>query len=158
MVTHPGHPTHVRGAYRYGPVDGPTSAYELLNASSQQVGYLFDDGTPNLDSWIQVALPLARSKGLVVVVLVAWNNFGLHHPGCVNLYEAYWKGRHPSMEAWFRNKILPASGRYAGYVMQKAYGFQDQGGGPQDVPTSAEYWWLRHELAGFDCQYGLWDF
>lgn len=164
-MTYPGHPTHVGDLYRYGSLDPVTGAWFFQRqtfpvggeATWVTFGYVFDDTTPGLAEAIAAALAIAEPKGWIVVVLVGPGDVGLHHEGCVNFFEAYWKCLGPTLLQYVL-RFARKRNRYQGYVMARRYGLQDEGGGPVCVPTRRQYLWLRKFLALLRPKYGLWDF
>ncbi len=165
-MTYPGYPTNVGGRYRYGPQDQQTQSWlfqEFIPAATGgewvTIGYVFDDGTPNLVStWLPIAQAEAAKKGWIVVVLVAWGRRGFHHPGVHNMLEVYWKCSGVSLARVSAIMMLPQN-HYGGYVMAKTYGRQDRGEtGSRCIPTNLEYRILRRFLSMFRPKYGLWDF
>lgn len=150
-MSYPGIPTHVHNAYRYGDMYGPLSTWWLLDNGGNQVGWIFDDTTPDLGQWISRAQDLAKVQNKIVAVLVAPNDIGHHHTGCVNLYEAYHKCLGLTAREMLRQIASSKRNRYAGYILQKNF---DLGG----KPTGAQYWIMRHGLAALRPAYGLWDY
>lgn len=161
-MTYPGAPTHVHDLYRYGPLDQETQMWLFFKRQPGSayipIGYIADDSMPDLDKYIATALPIAAAKGWRVFVLVGPGNAGLHHKGCVNFLETYWKCSGIPLRQWIRYICRRKKNRYGGYVMAKRYGLQDMGGGPGCVPTDGEYLWLRRALHLLNPPYGLFDY
>jgi hypothetical protein len=162
-MAYPGVPTHVHDKYRYGMEDPEVSTWYLLERRSDGswhiIGWIFDDTTPDLyTKWVPLALQLAPARGYIVVVLVGPGNMGKHHPGCYAWLEAYWKCAGVTLRQYIGQIVRHPRNHYSGYVMMKNYGWQDNGGGPQCVPTPRQYWIMRHALAALRPKFGLWDF
>jgi hypothetical protein len=158
-MAYPGAPTHVHNAYRYGDQYAPLSTWWFLNRAGEQLGWIFDDTTPDLTTkWIPAALEAAKEQSKIVVVLVGPGDIGKHHAGCVNILEAYYTCTGLTLTQWLREITTHRRNHYAGYVMQRNYGWQDNGGGPHCVPSRTKYWIMRHALAALRPAYGLWDF
>lgn len=158
---YPGRPTHVRGKYIVKGLNPGGYANLVYNQAGDVIGWWFDDTTPNMGKWIQKAVPIARQQGLVLFCLIAPGDVGRRwgpRPPCVNLFEVYWKGYGLTWRQFFTMFIRPRKYRYAGYIMQRNYGWQDVGGDASCVPTQRQYKLMRAALSVFRPKYGLWDF
>ena len=141
-------------------MDGELSTWTFCRADGTPIGWIFDDTTPNLDDWIDKAKAKrdAEHPDWIVVVLIAPDRMGKHYAGCVCFFEAYWKCCGITVRQWLGQIVRYRRNHYAGYVVQKYYGWQDSGGSDQCVPTTRQYWILRHGLAALRPKYGIWDF
>lgn len=158
-MSYPGLPTHVHNAFRYGDMYAPLSTWWFLDQAGNQLGWIFDDTTPDLETkWIPMALEMGKEQSKMVVVLVGPQDMGKHHKGCVNILETYYTCTGVTVRQMLNKILTHRANHYAGYIMQKNYGWQDNGGGPHCVPTKPKYWIMRHGLATLHPHYGLWDF
>jgi hypothetical protein len=153
----------VTGRYVVGPdLNFNGTATIVRDKYGKVVGWWLDDTTPNDPEVIASLVQAALEQGLLLFCLVAPGQLGQRHrpsPPCVNILEAYWKGIYSmSLLKFFTEFLKPKRYRYAGYIMQRNYGFQDVGGGPRDIPSPRQYRIMRRLLTALHSEYGLWDF